>query len=311
MPVKLGKDQTVYHLYIDLGSPLTWLEDKSVSKKKGYKDLTHNVQTQYGDDTVFRGHSSSTDLHYQTKPTETILNQFIAQGHLYDDINAADPQPTAEMRDGMLGLSPATGSKQYVYELIDQGGVPGTKKRTSDIETLMSALKDEAIIGVFFTPYGVGRQAQLTFKGVNDKKFLTGHQPVFTPVVNKSTGHWRIKQTMKYGTGKAALPGSSDVVTMIDTGYAFIDLTASGFAEYKKKTGAVEKQGYLVLNAAQYQNLESLWFTVDGHDFEITKDAQLWPRRQNKTEGFADDDYVLAIGTTGDATMMYGLAWCT
>lgn len=308
LPVSLNGDATIYHLYIDFGSPLTWVEDKGANPKKAYNDVNHNIQTQYGDGTVFRGHSQSTDVHYKTKPGETVLHQLIAIGHLYNDVTSPNPVHTSQMGDGMIGLSPSNSSKDYIMEVTHQGNKTATKKSERDIETVVSALKDESMIGVFFTPLGVQRQAQITFKGVNESKFLTGQQPVYTPVVDKVSGHWKIHQTIKYGN--TVLPGSSGVATMIDSGYAFINLTRSGFAEYKKKTGAVEKQGLLVLNAAQYQKLESMWFTIGGKDFEITKDAQLWPRSQNKQEGFADDDYVLCIADSGDNTMTFGLAWC-
>lgn len=307
LPVSVSGDPTIYHLFIDFGSHLTWVEDKRAKPKKPYKYAGHNIQTQYGDATVLRGHSQITDMHYKTRPTETVLRHLIGIGHLYINY-ASGPIHTSQMGDGMIGLSPSDGSRDYVKALTHSGNKTQEKKYARDIETVVSALRDEAIIGVFFTPLGVQRQAQITFKGVNDRKFLRGHQPVYTPVVNKSSGHWNFKQTMKYGT--RALAGSTGVTTMIDSGYAFINLTKSGFAEYKKKTGAVEKQGLLVLNAAQYQRLESLWFTMNGWDFEITKDAQLWPRSQNRLEEFDVDDYVLCIGNSGDTTMVFGLAWC-
>lgn len=110
LPVTIGVDPTIYHLYIDFGSPLTWVEDKKAKPKKAYNDASHNTQIGYGDGTVFRGRSQTTDMHYRTKPTETVLNHLIAIGHLYENV-ASNPTPTSQMGDGIVGLSPSDGSK--------------------------------------------------------------------------------------------------------------------------------------------------------------------------------------------------------
>lgn len=304
LPVKIHN--IVYRLFIDTGSPLAWVEDRSAAQKKAYDDASHNVLIEYGDKSELRGRSEITDVHYQTTPAETVLHHLIAAGHLY-----RNKMPCDEMGDGILGLSPSERSGKVIFELRVQRGVLSRIPLPHDIENAVSALRDEGIIGIFFTPYGIQRQAQLTFKGFNDRKFLQGYIPIYIPIIDKDSGFWAVKQTMKFGANMGALPSSSNVSAYLDTGHPSIDLTAAGFADYKKITGAVEKEGRLVLTEAQYLKLESLWFSWGGHDFEITRDAQLWPRRQNKLEGFADDDYVLIVGSTRSNYMMYGLPWCT
>lgn len=306
LPAKLDGDTITHKLYIDLGSPLTWIDDKA-NPNKAFSDATNDVQIGYADDTVFRGKKETANIHYQTR-TPITLQHLYAKGHLYDDINATTPIRTNEMRDGMLGLSPPANSKAYVKNLVVSGAALTTQTPTADIQTVLSALGADAKVGIFFTPHGISRQAQVSFKGFNQQKIVG--DPKYAAAYQKNTGYWQMKQTMKYGTAKTTLSGANQCTTLIDTGYAFIDLPRTAYADYKTRTGAIEKNGHLVLNQTQFAALESLYFSVDGQEFEITKDAQLWPRKHNATEGFDAADYVLAIGDSTDAKMTYGLAWC-
>ena len=52
-------------------------------------------------------------------------------------------------------------------------------------------------------------------------------------------------------------------------------------ATYQQLTGAVldnEFTGLLQITPAQFENLESLFFNIGGRSFELTPNAQIWPR---------------------------------
>jgi cathepsin E len=63
------------------------------------------------------------------------------------------------------------------------------------------------------------------------------------------------------------------------------------FQRYSAATGAVldSATGLLRITPAQYANLQSLFFTAGGTTFELTANAQIWPRELNSFIG----------GTTG------------
>jgi cathepsin E len=55
------------------------------------------------------------------------------------------------------------------------------------------------------------------------------------------------------------------------------------FNRYRAATGAVlDSTGFLRITPAQYSNLKSLFFTTGGTTFELTPNAQIWPRALNE-----------------------------
>jgi cathepsin E len=56
------------------------------------------------------------------------------------------------------------------------------------------------------------------------------------------------------------------------------------FNRYRAATGAVldSTTGLLRITPAQYSNLNSLFFTTGGTTFELTPNAQIWPRALNE-----------------------------
>lgn len=58
---------------------------------------------------------------------------------------------------------------------------------------------------------------------------------------------------------------------------------ADALALYTSITGAVldDNTGLLKLSAAQFANLQSLFFVINGVTFEFTANAQIWPVRSS------------------------------
>jgi cathepsin E len=51
---------------------------------------------------------------------------------------------------------------------------------------------------------------------------------------------------------------------------------------------------------AQYENLQSLFFTVGGTTFELTANAQIWPRALNSFVGGTADGVYLVVHDIGN-----------
>ncbi|KAI0781844.1 acid protease [Abortiporus biennis] len=73
------------------------------------------------------------------------------------------------------------------------------------------------------------------------------------------------------------------------------------FKTYQQVTGAVldESTRFLRLTQSQYENLQSLFFNINGIDFELTPNAQIWPRSYNSYIGGDPDKVYLMIKDLG------------
>ena len=73
------------------------------------------------------------------------------------------------------------------------------------------------------------------------------------------------------------------------------------FDRYRAATGAVlDKHTHLLrITPTQYANLKSLFFTIGGRTFELTANAQLWPRALNGLINGKKDHIYLVIGDVG------------
>jgi cathepsin E len=156
-------------------------------------------------------------------------------------------------------------------------------------------------VSISFEPTTVEyiRNGELTFGGTDSSKF-TG-SIIYTPITSASSAsrYWGISQTIKYGT--TSILTSAGIV---DTSSTLVLLASDSFATYKLLTGGVadEKTGLLRLTSAQFSKLESLFFIIEGTTFELTPNAQIWPRALNThIHGTADGIYVIVndLGSQG------------
>ena len=74
------------------------------------------------------------------------------------------------------------------------------------------------------------------------------------------------------------------------------------FKLYSEVTGAVldSATGLLRITPAQYANLQSLFITTGGATFELTANAQIWPRALNSFIGGMADGIYLVVHDIGN-----------
>ena len=58
--------------------------------------------------------------------------------------------------------------------------------------------------------------------------------------------------------------------------------------------------GFLRISSKHYKKLQSLYFIVGGTTYELTPNAQTWPRALNSVIGGRDDRIYLVVGDIGD-----------
>lgn len=122
----------------------------------------------------------------------------------------------------------------------------------------------------------------------------------FVPITSTTpaSAYWGIDQSLTYGKSTTVLSGSAGIV---DTGTTLLLLATDAFEAYQRATGATldDATGLLALSAAQYSKLQSLFFTVGGVTYELTPNAQIWPRALNATIGGEEGHIYLVVADLG------------
>lgn len=57
--------------------------------------------------------------------------------------------------------------------------------------------------------------------------------------------------------------------------------------------------GLLTITASQYENLQSLYFNIGGNSYELTPNAQIWPRSLNAHVGGDENSIYLVVTDLG------------
>jgi hypothetical protein len=72
--------------------------------------------------------------------------------------------------------------------------------------------------------------------------------------------------------------------------------TLEAYGRYVTATGAAlnKTTNYLYISPAQYDKLQSLYFEVGNRTFELTPNAQIWPRKYNSLIG-GDSDHIYLV----------------
>jgi hypothetical protein len=88
--------------------------------------------------------------------------------------------------------------------------------------------------------------------------------------------------------------------------YKAITPTTDAYQRYVNATGAALNEtmgpGWLYMTPAQYEKLQPLSFNIGNSTFELTPNAQIWPRELNSAIRGADDVIYLVIHSLGDSS---------
>ncbi|KAI0003733.1 aspartic peptidase A1 [Russula compacta] len=284
--VGVGSPATSYTLIIDTGSANTW-----VGAGKAYVRTSTSVQTS-SDVSIVYGSGKFSGVEF----TDTVA---IAPGIVIpqQSIGVALASNAVRTVDGILGLgprnltistlSPSTGSSipTVTDNLFSQGTI------ASDL------------VSVSFEPTNTTlvENGELTFGNIDSTKFTGGI--TYTPVTRTfpASAYWGIDQSISYGTSTPILTTTAGIV---DTGTALILIASDAFNRYVAATGAVldSTTGLLRITPAQYANLQSLFFTAGGTIFELTANAQIWPRALNTFIGGTAGNIYLIVNSIGSPT---------
>ncbi|KAI0089618.1 aspartic peptidase A1 [Irpex rosettiformis] len=284
--VEIGSPPTTYELIVDTGSSNTWIGARYPGwhPTSTSHSTSHPVHVNYGS-----GYFAGMEVSDRIKIGDLVIdNQSLGSASYSKGFNAVD---------GILGIGPTILTKGTT---VPSNAIIPTVVDTAAQEGLIS----ERYVGIYFQPPTKNDEMSgvLTFGHADSSKFTGSLYEVPITTHSPASNYVGIDQSITYGSsGVSILPQSSGIV---DTGTTLILLATSAFNEYMKATGASldERVGLLSIPANRYKNLESLYFLIGSKTFELTPNAQIWPRSLNEEIGGSADKVYLIVGDAGDNT---------
>ncbi|KAM5544280.1 hypothetical protein V8D89_001940 [Ganoderma adspersum] len=281
--VEVGNPATAYDLLVDTGSSNTWVgAGRSFVQTSTTRQTRDAVSVTYGSGS-FSG-TEFTDT-VTVGPGLTITGQ---------SIGVASTSQGFDGVDGIVGIGPV--------DLTVDTLSPDTRSTIPTVTDNLFAqgVITEDLVSVSFEPTNVPEivNGELTFGGTDSSKFSGSIN--FVPLTRTSPASlfFGIDQSIRYGTSTNILSSTAGIV---DTGTTLILIATDALTRYQRATGAVADRatGLLRLTTAQFANLQSLFFTIGGVTFELTPNAQIWPRALNTAIGGNANSVYLIVGSIG------------
>jgi len=280
--VGVGSPPTQYSLIVDSGSSNIWVgAGKPYVPTSSSSDTGESVNVSYGSGS-FSGKEYTDTV--SLGPRLKIIKQSIGVANKstgFDGVDGIVGIGPVDLTSGTLSPSSSELVPTVTDNLHSQGTIPAD------------------IVSVSFEPTTTSDNTNgvLTFGGVDESKFIG---PIFfTPITTTSPAStfWGIDQSIHYGT-KTILSTTAGIV---DTGTTLILIATDAFKTYQEATGAVpdDATGLLKLTPEQFDKLESLFFIIGDIPFELTANAQIWPRSLNSAIGGAADGIYLIVSDSG------------
>ncbi|OSX56970.1 hypothetical protein POSPLADRAFT_1067980 [Postia placenta MAD-698-R-SB12] len=280
----IGSPPTYYTLIVDTGSSNTWVgADQAYVQTSTSEATGETVSVTYGSGS-FEG-NEYTD-------TVTLASGFVIAGQ---SIGVATTSDGFDGVDGILGLGP---EDLTCGTLSNEDECIATVTQNAYSQGLVSAQE----IGISFEPTTSLSDAngELTFGGTDSSKYTGTITYTAVTTTEPASYYVGIEESITYGSDTAIMSSSAGIA---DTGTTLILLPSSAYAKYEKATGATydDDTGLLRLTTTQYDKLESLYFTIGGVSYELTANAQIWPRSLNTAIGGTSDYVYLIVNDLGSS----------
>ncbi|TFY81525.1 hypothetical protein EWM64_g2487 [Hericium alpestre] len=274
---------TTYSLLIDTGSSNTWVgAGKAYTRTSTSTQTTDRVSVTYGS-----GSFSGTEFTDQV----TVASGLVIPKQ---SIGVASRSEGFDGFDGILGIGP-TDLTEGTLSPDTRSSIPTVTDNLFSQGTISSNL-----VAVSFEPTtsaSAVTNGELSFGGTDSSKF-TGSIS-FSPLTSTSPASefWGIDQSITYGSTTIL----SETAGIVDTGTTLVLIASDAFSRYRSATGGVEDNntGLLRLSTSQFNNLQSLSFTTGGTTFELTANAQAWPRSLNTAIGGTSNNVYLIVNDVG------------
>ncbi|KIM53162.1 hypothetical protein SCLCIDRAFT_139545 [Scleroderma citrinum Foug A] len=277
--VGVGSPPTEYTLLVDTGSSNTWVGANQPYVSTNTSHATGNtVSISYGSGS-FHGNEYMDTITFGN--ALTISQQSIGIATQSDGLEGTGI-------DGILGLGPKDLTQ-------------GTTSNTSLVPTVIDNLYAEgqiksAVLGVYFTPASASNVGELTFGGYDPSVLTSAMKYASITKTHPASTFWGIDQDVSYG-GATVLSGAG----IVDTGTTLILIATDAFQTYQAATGGVldKTTGLLSITQLQYDNLKTLSVRIGESTYDLTPNAQIWPRSLNSAIGGRSDSIYLIVSDIG------------
>ncbi|KAF8433755.1 aspartic proteinase [Boletus edulis BED1] len=277
--VGVGDPATNYSLLIDTGSANTWLgANKSYVQTKTSRDTGEDFFIRYGIGNVTGKVWNDT---VSFSPSLIISQQAIGVANSSNGFSGFD---------GILGVGPTD---------LTGHAVRGVDRIPTVMDNLFSqGTISEESLGIYFIPAPeTTKKGELMFGGYDDSVIVGPVTYVPLTKTPRSSLYWGITQSISYDSD-IILPLASGLV---DTGSTLIYIASDAYEQYKNKTGAAYDPAtqMLKITAEQYDCLKPLVFNIEDAAYELTANAQIWPRSLNSLINGTSDGIYLVVSDIG------------
>ncbi|KAH9846698.1 aspartic peptidase A1 [Lenzites betulinus] len=280
--VTIGNPPTLYHLLVDTGSSNTWIgANTEYIPTFSSRPTGKVVSVTYG---------SGAFIGQEYIDTITLANGLTIPNQ---SIGVASFAEGFEGVDGILGIGP---TDLTVGSLVDS---PTESIPTVTDNAYNMQLLDHKEIGISFQPTQelAQKNGELTFGGVDQSKFVG--ELAYVPLTTTSPASEFVgyDQSIMYGEQNIL----NTTAGILDTGTTLILIATDAFQEYQAATGAVpdDATGLLSITAAQYDKLKPLRFIIGGINYDLSPNAQIWPRALNTVIDGTPDGIYLIVADLG------------
>ncbi|KAG0699371.1 acid protease [Suillus ampliporus] len=277
--VGIGSPATEYTLLIDTGSSNTW-----IGANASYNPTSTSVDT---GNTVDISYGSGSFSGEEYTDTVTLSSSLVIAAQ---SIGVASTANGFDDVDGILGVGPTDLTENTVSNVDAVPTVTDNLYSQKNIGT-------EAL-GIYFVPASAPHNVgELTFGGHDDSKTTSPVTYVPLTTTSPASYYWGIDQSIAYGRSTIL----SDTAGIVDTGTTLILIASDAFSQYQTVTGATmdETTGLLTITSDQYAKLQTLTFRISGKAYDLTPNAQIWPRSLNSDVGGSSDSIYLVVSDIG------------
>ncbi|KAG8220707.1 aspartic peptidase domain-containing protein [Butyriboletus roseoflavus] len=263
--IGVGTPPTYHTLVVDTGSSNTWIGASQPFVPTNFSVNTNNtVSVIYGSASLY----GEEWLDTVTLTSSLVIGQ--------QSIGIALVVANFLSADGVLGLGPIRLTNNTVQNTFQ---VPTV---TDNLYTQGKIAQE--VLGVFFAPVSEpDSNGKLTFGGYDSSAITSAVNYVPITTTFPASAYWGIDLSISYA-GTTILPSTAGIV---DTGTTLILLASDAYQAYQSLTGATldPNNNLLMIDSAQYANLKPLSFNVGNTIYDLTPNAQIWPRSLNAAVG--------------------------
>ncbi|KAF8073954.1 acid protease [Lyophyllum atratum] len=283
IPVKIGDPPTTFSVLLDIGSSNTWVgADRDYQPTHTSSDSGKTINITYG---------SGTFIGTEYTDKVTLGGNLVVTDQR---IGVASSARGFSGVDGILGIGPV--------DLTTEAKAAGPRQSPVTENLFNSGVVPTAAIGMSYNPNPKNvANGEITFGATDTAKFTGSINYVPITSITPADQYWGVDQDLVYGDDMQLLASSAGIV---DTGTTLCLLASDVFKSYRRATGAEEDDatGLLTVTEAQFAKMESLFFTIGSETYELTPNAQIWPRKLNSTIGGEEGKIYLITADMGTSS---------